>query len=224
MSQEAASTRSRLESWLGNSADRKDPIRLQRIVALERRAATQVGDVRRLLDERLAELVNAYAADLSATTGAAPTRANTGELPAARPPGLLADLIDHLASRAAHLDAEPSDAPLCDAPPRHSQSGSPVFQELRQICAEVRTESQLRQALTPAPADAGPLNSASLVHRALTLMRDLSPDYLEHFVAYIDALSGLEPICAKHTAPPDTAPRAASGGKPSRAKPRRRPG
>ena len=41
MSQEAASTRSRLESWLGNSADRKDPIRLQRIVALERRAESE---------------------------------------------------------------------------------------------------------------------------------------------------------------------------------------
>lgn len=224
MSQEAASTRSRLESWLGNSTDRKDPIRLQRIVALERRAATQVGEVRRVLDERLAELVNAYAADLSATTGAAPTRANTGERPAASPPSLLAELIDHVASSAAHPDAALSGAPIGDAPPLHSQSGSRAFQELRQICAEVRTESQLRQALTPAPADAGPLNSASLVHRALTLMRDLSPGYLEHFVAYIDALSGLEPICAKHTAPPDTAPRAASSGKTSRAKPRRRPG
>lgn len=218
MSQEAASTRARLESWLGDSAYCQDPIRLQRIVALERRAATQEGEVRRLLEERLAELVNAYAADLSATAAAAPPRANTGELPAARPPRLLADLIDQIASRAAHPDAA-----LSDAPRLHAESGSPVFEALRQICGEVRTESQLRQALTPAPADAGPLNSASLVHRALTLMRHLSPDYLEHFVAYIDALSGLEPICAKHTAPPDTAPRAASGGKQGRAKPRRRP-
>jgi len=30
------------------------------------------------------------------------------------------------------------------------------------------------------------------VHRSLVLMRELSPEYLEHFVGYIDALQWLE--------------------------------
>jgi hypothetical protein len=208
-----------LQAWLEASADRLDPVRFQRIIALERRTAAQEGKVRRLLDERLAELIHAYAEDLDTANAAAPSHAKPAELPAARPQGPLADLIEHIASRTADPDAARGDALV-----PQSQSGSSVFNELRQACAEIRTASQLRQVLTPAPADAGPLNSASLVHRALTLMRDLSPDYLEHFVAYIDALSGLEPICTKHTAPPDTAPRPASGGKQSRAKPRRRSG
>lgn len=212
MSQEAVRTRSMLETWLEDSADRLDPVRFQRIMALERRAATQEGEVRRLLDERLAELINAYAADLDTAT-AATRHAVSGELRPARPSIALADLMQHISSS----------TPQRDVSPLPSRSDSAVFDDLRQVCAEVRTESQLRQALTPAPADAGPLNSASLVHRALTRMRDLSPDYLEHFIAYVDALSGLEPICAKNMPSTDNTPIAAGSRKASPSKPRRRP-
>ncbi len=39
------------------------------------------------------------------------------------------------------------------------------------------------------PANAGPLNSSSLVHRSLALMREVSPGYLRHFLSYVDALA-----------------------------------
>ncbi|MCM2338516.1 MAG: DUF2894 domain-containing protein, partial [Lysobacter sp.] len=174
MSHEAARTRSVLEACLEHGTDRVNAVRFQRIIALERRAATQEGEVRRLLDERLAQLVNACAEDLGTTITP----------PDTRPRSALAELIGHIASRAAQDSVPASDAAALAVP-----SDTPVFADIRQVCAEVRTESQLRQALADAPADAGPLNSASLVHRALTRMRDLSPDYLEHFVAYVDALS-----------------------------------
>jgi hypothetical protein len=39
------------------------------------------------------------------------------------------------------------------------------------------------------------------VHRALTLMRDTSPEYLQHFMAQVDALMWLEQAQAQ-PAPP----------------------
>jgi hypothetical protein len=42
------------------------------------------------------------------------------------------------------------------------------------------------------PANAGPLNSHALVLQTLSLMRDLSPDYLRRFVAGVEALQWLE--------------------------------
>ena len=46
--------------------------------------------------------------------------------------------------------------------------------------------------LAKVPENAGPLNSQHLVHRSLTLMRDLSPEYLNRFMSYVDALSWLD--------------------------------
>ncbi len=217
MSHEAARTRSVLEACLEHGTDRVNAVRFQRIIALERRAATQEGEVRRLLDERLAQLVNACAEDLGAAPAAAP-RAATTPPPDTRPRSALAELIGHIASRAAQ-DSEPaSDAAALAVP-----SDTSIFADIRQVCAEVRTESQLRQALADAPADAGPLNSASLVHRALTRMRDLSPDYLEHFVAYVDALSALEPICARNMPAPNSKANPTGSRKPATSRTRRRP-
>lgn len=214
----AASTRSRLDAWRDQGADRMDPVGFQRLVALEQRAAAQQGEVRRLLDARLAELVRAYAEELHAAAVVTGTHTSPADARSAPPRSALADLIDDLASHTAQRGALPKDAP------RPSPgSDSPVLDELRQACAQVRTGSQLRQALAPAPADAGPLNSASLVHRALTEMRELSPDYLAHFIAYVDALSALEPVCAKTMPLKESAPGATSRAKQGRAKPRRRP-
>ncbi|HEU6455858.1 MAG TPA: DUF2894 domain-containing protein, partial [Roseateles sp.] len=60
--------------------------------------------------------------------------------------------------------------------------------------SELRGESQAREALAAEPTHAGPLNSAQLVHRALKLMHETSPEYLRHFLAYADALSWLAEI------------------------------
>lgn len=57
---------------------------------------------------------------------------------------------------------------------------------------QLHADSRLRITLQQAPAEGGPLNSAVLVHRMLTLMQETSPGYLRHFVAYADALSWLE--------------------------------
>ncbi len=77
---------------------------------------------------------------------------------------------------------------------RESTTVSPpvVLEEFRQLWDRIRTESQLRAALAPILDDAGPLHSSALLHRAMRLMADTSPGYLQHFLAYADALTWME--------------------------------
>ncbi|GHA75294.1 hypothetical protein GCM10007067_10510 [Lysobacter bugurensis] len=92
------------------------------------------------------------------------------------------------------------------------------------MCGDARAESQLREALEEAPENAGPLNSASLVHRALTLMREVSPEYLAPFMAYVDALAWLEGMDMHSASAATASPAGAGSNKRSRAKPRARRG
>lgn len=70
----------------------------------------------------------------------------------------------------------------------------PAVEEFRRMHGQLRMREQLHASLKPPPADAGPLNSASLAHRALAVMRAASPGYLRHFIQYLDSLSWLEQI------------------------------
>lgn len=72
----------------------------------------------------------------------------------------------------------------------------PALDDFRRLWSEQRTREQLRAALSPPPAGAGPLNSASLAHRALALMQSASPGYLQHLMGYLDGLSWLEQMQA----------------------------
>jgi hypothetical protein len=65
-------------------------------------------------------------------------------------------------------------------------------------------EKQVVHAFAQAPKNAGPLNSHVVALRALTQMRDLSPDYLHRFLSYVDTLarldqSGAVPVVGKKT-------------------------
>ncbi|HDV6357027.1 TPA: DUF2894 domain-containing protein, partial [Burkholderia cenocepacia] len=60
-----------------------------------------------------------------------------------------------------------------------------------------------------------PLNSNSLVHRSLATMRELSPDYLQQFLSYVDALAWLEDLVGGGAQPEKEAPRA-KAAKPAR--------
>ena len=71
--------------------------------------------------------------------------------------------------------------------------------------SRLRVEERLRQALAQVPAQAGPLNSSQLVRRTLLAMRELSPAYLDAFMAHVDTLQALEQATGLADAPP-TAP------------------
>ena len=195
---------SRLDAWREQQADRMDPLRFHFMVALERRAAGHAGEVRRLLDERLSKLLDAYATDLAEVTTSAPAPSDEPAL------GALAALVDHLASR----PTTPGD----DLPVSYPELAA--LDAFRKLWSRLRTDSHLRQSLTPVPANAGPLNSGALAHRAIALMRELSPGYLQHFLAYVDDLSWIERLHDARAGSAKDAPRAVSTRKRAKAKPR----
>lgn len=190
-------------------------VRFHRLDALERRAASHDGEVRRLLDARLAELIAAYAADLEAAAPSLAARAAAADAPTS---DAISGLIGYIAEQAALRDQMATD----EATPRAAFPELAVLDDFRQLWSAVRVENQTRVSLEQVPTDAGPLNSGALVHRSLTLMRELSPGYLQHFMAYVDALTWLERMSDDGVLAPDDTSQAAANGKRTRDKPRKR--
>lgn len=193
--------RARLDAWRQAGADRADPVRFCLIDAMARRGAGFDGEARRLLDARLAALVAAY--------GEAIERDAAGEASVCEaspsPTGALADLSALTARLARGADvhacppaASPTapTAPTSPTPsntlPRGAAAEPALADYFRDTWARVSVERQLRQSQAHVPDNAGPLNTNHLVHRALSLMREVSPGYLEQFLSYVDALSWLE--------------------------------
>ncbi|TCW85717.1 DUF2894 domain-containing protein [Burkholderia sp. SRS-46] len=208
MGSDATQARATLDAWREQGADRLDPVRFHLMDALARRAAAHDGDTRRLLDARLATLLAGYAETVERAApndGDAAPDADTDAPPGRPAPGALAALVTHIArdAQADRVGIDPA-----------------MIEFFRQTWSKVRTEKQYRQALDQVPRNAGPLNSSSLVHRSLSLMRDLSPGYLQQFLSYVDALSWLEDLMGGGAQAEKEAPRAKGAKKPARGKAR----
>ncbi len=183
--------RARLDAWREQGADRTEPLRFGVIAALAQRADRCHGPVRQLLQDRLAALMDDFANAIGGTSAESPQTAVSPTKAASA----LRDLLDHVGAarnqvgRLPHAhDAEAEAA----STPVHTPL--PVLDEFQQLWSRIRTDSQLRQSLHAAPEDAGPLHSSTLLHRAMTLMHEASPGYLQHFIAYADALSWMEQL------------------------------
>lgn len=217
------SARATLDAWRECGADRLNPIRFHFIEALERRAAAHCGEARRLLDERLSGLIAAYAGDLERkASNAAETAAAPGSAASSAEPALdtLAGLVGYV-SNPAPADGTGHGPARANAVPRRSAYPElEVLDYFRQTWSKLRSEKQLRQSLRKAPDNAGPLNSSSLVHRSLSLMRELSPGYLQQFLSYVDALSWMEQMNGGSALPVKDAPRATTAKKSARSKSR----
>lgn len=122
----------------------------------------------------------ARAAPPAHTTPAAPAS------PASPGTGPLGQLAQTLAqARALPVPAQPHRGP---AP-------TPELQALayfRHTWAKLAVHRSLNQSIAKTPKNAGPLNSHRLVLRSLEVMREVSPDYLNRFVGYVDALLVLD--------------------------------
>lgn len=233
-----------LERWRAQGADRIDPVRFALLDALATRTQAQTGATRALLEARLDALLAEYRTRI----GQARARRRKAATQAVSEAGPLAELLDalnagaqqrfaardetHAVSQVGTRSGTAPDAgagAAADAatmPPAAAHYPQlPALDEFQRLWEEVRTARQLRQSLEPAPEDAGPLNSHLLVHRALTLMHDIAPGYLRHFLGYVDALSWMAQL--QGGADPDAdAPRLPSGArpsKPSRSRARKKP-
>jgi hypothetical protein len=163
-----------LDAWRESGADRLDPIRFRFIEAMERRTAALGGEARRILDDKLSRLIQAYANDLDTAAS------RVGDVAQKRDAGggALAGLIDYIGQ------SERGDS--------QSVVTENVLDYFRETWSRLSSERQLKRSLAQVPGNAGPLNSSSLVHRSLSLMRELSPGYLQQFLSYVDALSWME--------------------------------
>ena len=205
MTDDSTPARATLDAWREQGADRLDPVRFHRIDALERRAAVLDGDARDLLDARLAALIDGFAEVVARADEAKAVRDNAQATAGAPVRGAIAELVERLA-RDAQADRLGLDPDLVDY--------------FRTMWSKVRTEQQYRQSLDQVPRNAGPLNSNSLVHRSLSTMRELSPEYLQQFLSYVDALAWLEDLAGGGAQPEKEAPRAKAVKKGTRSKSR----
>jgi len=181
-----------LDAWRARGDDRFDPVRFRFIEAMAQRAAAHEGEARRLLDARLVSLMAAYRADLDKVVPELETPAQAPLHTA------LAELMAHIAQLAPL--PPPTDAKAAtddDAVP--SLSTAPELKTLsyfRSTWSKLAADQRVTQSLAKVPKNAGPLNTHHLVQRALTLMRDLSPQYLQRFMAHVDALLWIEQVNA----------------------------
>ncbi|WP_367352347.1 DUF2894 domain-containing protein [Achromobacter animicus] len=211
---ESLNARAVLDAWRASGADRVNPLRFHLIDALDRRAAAYDGAVRQRLDERLAGLIAAYEGEL---IGAEDAAADAGAEADAETPqdavsgGPLAELI-------AYLGSDDIRDPLGL---RAAYPELPLLDEFRALWSRFSADRQVRQSQERVHKNAGPLNSNQLVHRALTLMREMSPGYLQQFLSYTDALMWMEQMTAAAAPAPKDAPRAGAAKKSTRAKPRK---
>ena len=204
-----------IDALRARGADRLDPVRFRFIEALARRSAAEQGDARRVLDGRLATVLDEYTARFDQTqTRAGETLACTAaqfpdaadRLEAIYRTGNFRELRQFIASLQDRYRARPL-PDLLSHIRQHSPQNLPVNgagealkprEELtalayfRNTWSRLKVDQQLARALAQAPENAGPLNSHLLVLQSLKLMRDISPEYLRRFMAYADALLWLD--------------------------------
>jgi len=226
-----------IDALRASGAERFDPAGFRFIEALGRRMAAQQGHARQRLEQRLATAVAEYRqrldragrdADDALAHGASrfPEAAEAlrqhreardlqamqcllAKLEARSGSRALTELLAQLAPQTPPAAADtPVPAARVERPPVELKS----VRMFRRTWSRLRVDQQLADALAQAPEDAGPLNSHSLVLRALRLMRDISPDYLEQFAGYVEALLWLEQVSGGGPAP-KSAGRGERGGK-----------
>ncbi|MDM0114134.1 DUF2894 domain-containing protein [Variovorax sp. J22R133] len=179
-----------IDAWRARGDDRLDPVRFRLIEAMARRTAAHHGEARRILDDKLGRLVLAYGEELEKHSGAdgevAPkTKGQTQR-------GPLAELVEHMTRHASsHADDSQTAKPV---PTLASKPEHKALAFFRSTWSRLSANKRLTQSLAKVPGNAGPLNSHHLVHRSLTLMRNVSPEYLNRFMAYVDALQWLEQV------------------------------
>ena len=172
------------------AASRVDAVRLRFLEALKRRGAGRDDAVRRVLDDKATALATAWLADVAVDPVVDDTRCRIDDGTPHR--SALAELVSRLGRPVSTIPARTGPTKSQDV---SSVPASPAELEtlayFRRTWSRLSADQRVAESLSTLPENAGPLNSHHLVHRSLTLMHELSPEYLERFVGYIDALQWL---------------------------------
>ena len=161
---------------LATEAAQRDPVGWHHIQVLAERTRTQTGPAQALLQAKLQSALAQLQARLAAQKKQhAPSAHQT--------PSPLSVLLRDMAAPSAERPLSPSG---------HGRMDNPRVAQFRQQLGKISVQKQVTQAIAQAPQNAGPINSHMLVLRSLGLMRDLSPDYLNRFMGYVDTLFFLD--------------------------------
>ena len=192
-------------------APTRDPVGWHYVQALAARSQRQRGPVQAQLRGKLQAALDALTQRLNARAPSAPA-----PVPRSAPTPALAALA-HERERLQRAQAQSSTAWSAPSSP---SPDSPRVRQVRRQLGRLRVQKQLSQALAQAPHNAGPINSQMLVLRALALLRERSPEYLNRLMTEVDTLLCLEDaerlrLAAKASG--TARGRAAAKGKPERA-------
>jgi hypothetical protein len=198
------------------NAHRFDPVRFRFIESLLERAATKRGPVQQFLENKVSAALTSYKADqhaataqierLSAQTSAYSAYGSLAELAGLR------ELLDQkqapLESATSALERtlnEQENLSLAGAMftadvsserdvSRGARGQRPLKanQEMHVSQQRLSVVKRVELAIQHGPESPGPLNPQMLAIKALTSMRDLSPQYLSRYMNYLDALFWLE--------------------------------
>ena len=212
-----------LDAWGDSGADRLDPVRFRFLQAMARRTAALQGLARQQLEDKLDTHLRAYAQLLEAVEPDASTMDSAEASPAASAtpqtaPAALTELLAYLTYPDAPDNDQTWDRDALGL--REAYPDVQMLEYFRGVWSRVSADRQVRQSQEQVHKNAGPLNSNQLVHRALSLMRELSPGYLQQFLSYTDALMWMEQIHAATAPAPKESTRSGAAKKTSRAKAR----
>ena len=168
-------------------AMQRDPVGWHYIEVLAARTQAQSGAAQALLEGKLASVLDTFR-DRLHTVSATP--AGTTTTATAAPPSPLAQLLQDIAPPTAAPPTTPASRTL--TPAAGWRAESPRVRQFRKQLSQISVQKQVRQAIAQAPQNAGPINSHMLVLRALGLMRDISPGYLNRFMGHVDTLLCLD--------------------------------
>ena len=161
-----------------------EPVHFHFLAVLAQRTQAQQGPVKRILAAKLALALEAFKTRFEqAQTDAGQVIA---KLESADARTSLADLSRYLTRQPPAQGA----GRLDEAMGGHTELKSVKY--FRNTWSKLSADKQVTQALVQAPKNAGPINSHMLVLRSLALMREISPDYLNRFVSYVDTLLCLD--------------------------------
>ena len=172
---EAAPALPDLDAMRAAGAARADAVGWHYIETLSSRTQAQSGPARLLLHAKLQEALQRFDAHMIAA--AQPQNASEPL------PSPLATLLRDMGLKTATPGS---------GKPAGWPSENPRIQAFKKQLSQISVQKQVTQAIAQAPQNAGPINSHMLVLRSLGLMRDISPDYLNRFMAHVDTLLCLE--------------------------------
>jgi hypothetical protein len=162
----------------------RDAVHDRYVAALTRRMQAAAPAVQRVLQARLAQVQTPAPDPVAQEAPAANSAA-----PLARPRPKRQPLNPSPASPLAQLNQHVATLSQAPAGARTELRSAQAF---RHTWSRFRAEDEVSEAVQRGPDNAGPLNSHMLVLRTLGLLRELSPDYLQRFMAHAETLWWLE--------------------------------